>query len=295
MVDAVLALPEGTKLMILAPVAREKKGEFTELFADMQAQGYVRFRVDGEVTKAADLAQAQEDREARHRRGDRPHQGARSRSPTCASGWPRASRRRCAWPRAAPSRWRHGHRRRRALFNAKFACPVCSYSLAELEPRLFSASTRPWAPARACDGLGHREVFDPRAWSPSPRSAWPAAPSRAGTAATATTSPCSKAWPSTTSSTLRRPSSRCPKRCSTCCCTARAKRRSSSATRWKGPTAGKKRSASTPSKASSEHVERRYRETDSALVREELARYRNTQPCPDCGGTRLRARRATCS
>ena len=49
MVDAVLALPAETRLMILAPVAREKKGEFLELFADMQAQGYVRFRVDGQA------------------------------------------------------------------------------------------------------------------------------------------------------------------------------------------------------------------------------------------------------
>ena len=49
MVDAVLALPEDTRLMILAPIAREKKGEFTEVFADLQAQGYVRFRVDGQT------------------------------------------------------------------------------------------------------------------------------------------------------------------------------------------------------------------------------------------------------
>jgi excinuclease ABC subunit A len=52
MVDAVLALPEDTKLMILAPVARERKGEFVELFAEMQGQGYVRFRVAGEPTNS---------------------------------------------------------------------------------------------------------------------------------------------------------------------------------------------------------------------------------------------------
>jgi excinuclease ABC subunit A len=51
----VLALPEDTKLMILAPVARERKGEFTELFAQMQAQGYVRFRVDGQIYDAQSL------------------------------------------------------------------------------------------------------------------------------------------------------------------------------------------------------------------------------------------------
>jgi excinuclease ABC subunit A len=55
MVDAVLALPEGTKLMVLAPVVRDRKGEFTELFQDMQAQGYVRFRVDGVIVEALNL------------------------------------------------------------------------------------------------------------------------------------------------------------------------------------------------------------------------------------------------
>jgi len=55
MVDAAMALPDGTKLMILAPVARDRKGEFLELFADMQAQGYVRFRIDGQTVEAADV------------------------------------------------------------------------------------------------------------------------------------------------------------------------------------------------------------------------------------------------
>src|ERR1700709_251749 len=55
MVDAALALPEGTRLMILAPVVRDRKGEFVELFAEMQAQGYVRFRVDGKIVEASEL------------------------------------------------------------------------------------------------------------------------------------------------------------------------------------------------------------------------------------------------
>ena len=55
MVDATLALPEGAKLMLMAPVARDRKGEFSELFERMQAQGYVRFRIDGQVVEASDL------------------------------------------------------------------------------------------------------------------------------------------------------------------------------------------------------------------------------------------------
>ena len=79
MVDTVLAMPEGTKLLIVAPVAREKKGEFLDLFADMQAQGYVRFRLNGEVVEAENLPGAEEDRKTQHRCGGGPHQGARPR------------------------------------------------------------------------------------------------------------------------------------------------------------------------------------------------------------------------
>jgi excinuclease ABC subunit A len=62
MVDAVLALPEGHALMVLAPVAREKKGEFTELFAQMQALGYVRFRVDGQIYEHENLPRSRRPR-----------------------------------------------------------------------------------------------------------------------------------------------------------------------------------------------------------------------------------------
>ena len=72
MVDAVLALPLDTRLMVLAPVAREKKGEFLDVFAQMQAQGYVRFRINGTIYEAHE----QENRKARHRRGGGPTQSA---------------------------------------------------------------------------------------------------------------------------------------------------------------------------------------------------------------------------
>ena len=142
--------------MILAPVARDRKGEFVDVFAEMQAQGYVRFRVDGQAVRVRRPAQAEEGREARHRRGDRPAQGARR---TSSSGWPKASRPRCAWPTAARSPWRWTAAREH-LFNAKFACPICNYSISELEPRLFSFNS-PVGACPSCDGLGHMEFFDP--------------------------------------------------------------------------------------------------------------------------------------
>ena len=152
MVDATLALPADTRLMVLAPVVRDRKGEFADLFADMQAQGYVRFRVDGTDGRGRRRAEAEEGREARHRRRHRPRQA-------CQPGIA-----------AAPGRELRGgaaHRRRRArialeigtsrraehLFSSKFACPLCSYSLSELEPRLFSFNS-PVGACPTCDGLG---------------------------------------------------------------------------------------------------------------------------------------------
>ncbi len=145
MVDAALALPEGTKLMVLAPVVRDRKGEFVELFADMQAQGYVRFRVDGAAYEAADVPKLKKaekhdidvviDRVKIHRPRD------------CSSGWPRASRRRCASPKAAPSRSR--------WTPAPSTCSPassparCAATRCPSWSRACSRSTRRWAPARA--------------------------------------------------------------------------------------------------------------------------------------------------
>ena len=154
-----LALPEDTKLMVLAPVAREKKGEFTELFAQMQALGYIRFRVDGQIYEHESLPQLK--KTEKHDidvvidrvkvRADLQQRLAESIEAALRVGG------------------HEGHGRVLALemdtgqehlFSSKFACPVCSYSLAELEPRLFSFNS-PMGACPACDGIGQREVFDP--------------------------------------------------------------------------------------------------------------------------------------
>ncbi|MBP8873803.1 MAG: excinuclease ABC subunit UvrA, partial [Polaromonas sp.] len=155
MVDAVLALPEDTKLMILAPIAREKKGEFLDVFAAMQAQGYVRFRVDGQAYEFDDLPKLKKTekhdidvvidrlkvREELKQRLAESFEAALK----LADG------------RAIAQEMDTGTEH---LFNAKFACPVCTYSLSELEPRLFSFNS-PIGACPSCDGLGHMEFFDP--------------------------------------------------------------------------------------------------------------------------------------
>jgi len=164
MVDAALALPEGTRLMILAPVAREKKGEFVDLFEQMQAQGYVRFRVDGQIVETESLPSLKKaekhdidvviDRLKVRPGTDSPH-GASALASRLADSFEAALR--LADGRAIALEMESG---REHLFNARFACPVCGYSIAELEPRLFSFNS-PVGACPTCDGIGTMEFFDP--------------------------------------------------------------------------------------------------------------------------------------
>ena len=179
MVDAVLALPEDTKLMILAPW-RGKKGEFTELFAQMQALGYIRFRVDGQIYEHENLPQLK--KTEKHDidvvidrvkvRADLQQRLAESIEAALRVGGHEGNGRVLALEMDTGQEH---------LFSSKFACPVCSYSLAELEPRLFSFNS-PMGACPACDGIGQREVFDPVRVVAFPRSAWPAVPSGLGPA-----------------------------------------------------------------------------------------------------------------
>ena len=155
MVDSVLALPEDTKLMILAPVAREKKGEFVELFAEMQSQGYVRFRVDGKPYEFDELPKLKKTEKHNidvviDRLKSRTDQTQR-----LAESFEAALR--LADSKAIALEMDTG---KEHLFSAKFSCPVCSYSLADMEPRLFSFNS-PVGACPSCDGLGHKEFFDP--------------------------------------------------------------------------------------------------------------------------------------
>ncbi|HET7865394.1 MAG TPA: excinuclease ABC subunit UvrA, partial [Burkholderiaceae bacterium] len=155
MVDAVLALPEGTRLMVLAPVVRDRKGEFAELFQDMQTQGFVRFRVDGKVFEAADLpALKKTEKHDIDVVVDRLKADPAAKQRLAESF---ESALRIAEGRALALEMDSG---RGHLFSSKFACPVCSYSLAELEPRLFSFNS-PVGACPGCDGLGTMEFFDP--------------------------------------------------------------------------------------------------------------------------------------
>ncbi|WP_299070101.1 excinuclease ABC subunit UvrA [Accumulibacter sp.] len=156
MVDHVLALPEGTRLMILAPVVANRKGEQLDLFAELRAQGFARLRVDGQIHEIDALPKL-----------------AKTHKHTVDVVVDRLKVREDLRQRLAESfetALRHADGRaiayemdneREHFFSAKFACPVCSYSIQELEPRIFSFNS-PMGACQKCDGLGVIQFFDPK-------------------------------------------------------------------------------------------------------------------------------------
>jgi excinuclease ABC subunit A len=290
MVDAVLALPEETRLMILAPLAREKKGEFLDVFADMQAQGYVRFRVNGGIYEYEALPKLR--KTEKHDidvvidrvkvRADLKQRLAESFEAALRLAQGRAiALEMDAPPNADGKPTEH-------LFNAKFACPICSYSISELEPRLFSFNS-PVGACPSCDGLGQQEFFDPERVV-----AFPTLSLASGAI---------KGWDrrngyyfAMLESLAKHYKFDIDKAFDSLPETVRQAILFGSGVEEikfsyvldSGASQGKKVAKKHPFEGIIPNMQRRYRETDSALVREDLARLRSTQHCPDCNGSRLR-------
>ncbi len=286
MVDATLALPPDTRLMVLAPVVRDRKGEFVELFADMQAQGYVRFRVDGTAYEAADVPKLK--KAEKHdidvvidRIKVRP--GLQQR---LAESFEAALR--IADGRAVGLEMDGG---REHLFSSKFACPVCSYSLSELEPRLFSFNS-PVGACPSCDGLGLTTVFDAERVVAFPSLSLASGAVKGWDRRNAYTFSLLESVARHYAFDIDTPFENLP------AAAQQVLLHGSGAdeiafvyeAEGDGRSRGKVRSVkrSHPFEGILPNLTRRYKETDSAAVREDLARYQSAKPCPDCEGTRLR-------
>ncbi len=161
MVDATLALPEGTRLMILAPVVSSRKGEYVDLFDQMQAQGFIRFRVQSGTGPAAvytadDLPTLKKNE--KHSIDvvvDRIRMNPDSRQ-RLAESFETALR-----ISDGKVLTMNMDTEETQVFSNRFACPECGWSLTELEPRLFSFNS-PTGACPDCDGIGHIEFFDPK-------------------------------------------------------------------------------------------------------------------------------------
>ncbi len=156
MVDQVLALPVGDKLMLLAPVISERKGEYQRLFAELNAQGFVRARVDGDLFELDEPPELDLKRKHsievvvdRFRVRD-------DLRPRLAESLETALNLSSGIARVA---WLDEPEKPELIFSARYACPICGYSLPELEPRLFSFNN-PAGACPSCDGLGVEQFFD---------------------------------------------------------------------------------------------------------------------------------------
>ena len=158
MVDHILELPEGTKLMLLAPLVEDRKGEHVQVFETLRADGYIRARIDGKVLELDQIETL--DKKKKHRieavvdrfkvRDDIKTRLADSIETVLklSDGLLRVS-------------YMDEPNKADIVFSAKFACPECGYSLTELEPRIFSFNN-PAGACPTCDGLGVQEFFDPK-------------------------------------------------------------------------------------------------------------------------------------
>jgi excinuclease ABC subunit A len=279
MVDHVLTLAEDTRLMVLAPLVVGRKGEQVELFEELRAQGFVRIRVDGEVHDLDQLPKLK--KTVKHTVEVvvdrlRVREDARQR---LAESFETALRH--ADGRALAVEMDSG---REHLFSAKFACPVCSYSLPELEPRLFSFNN-PMGACSRCDGLGTVSFFDPKRVVAFPDLSLASGAIKGWDRRNQFYFQMLQSLSSHYGFDLEKPYAELPEP------VRHAILHGSGRDKIRFLYIGEKGNRHVREHAFEgvlPNLERRYRETDSVVVREELAKYLNTQPCPECRGTRLR-------
>lgn len=288
MVDQVLALPEGSKIMLLAPVVRNRKGEHLSVFKDLRAQGFVRVRVNGEIFELDGVPEL--DLRKKHTieavvdrlkvREDLQQRLADSFETTLALTDGIAS---VAFIDDEES----NEKRDELLFSAQFACPHCGYSLPELEPRMFSFNN-PAGACDGCDGLGVKQFFDADRVVRHPELSLPAGAIRGWDKRNAYYFQMISSLADHYHFELDTPFEDLPDNIQNIILDGSDHEEIEF--KYFKDRHSKGKSFTTRSHAFEgilPNMDRRYHETDSNVVRDELAKYLNTKPCPDCGGTRL--------
>jgi excinuclease ABC subunit A len=303
MVDRVLTLSEGTRLYLLAPIARGRKGEYKKEFAELQKKGFQRLKIDGRFYEIAEAPTL--DKKYKHdidvvvdRIVVRPDVSARlADSFETALGLSDdgiaivefaegATRSDSSLPVSGREKAAASGQAERIIFSAKFACPVSGFTIEEIEPRLFSFNN-PYGACPECDGLGTELFFEPELIVPDEKLSL----ARGAIAPWTRTSATSPYYQQTLEAL------------------ARAYKQKMT-TPWKDlpedfrnvilygsgedeinfiyDDSVRKYSTKKPFEGVINNVERRWRETDSAWVTEELSRYQSEQACEVCTGYRLK-------
>ena len=286
MVDAVLTLPEETRLMILAPAVVNRKGEQQELLFELRAKGFVRVRVDGKVFEidavpklAKNVKHTVEVVVDRLRvRQELKQRLAESFETALRNGDGRAI------AVEIGKENEDNEPAREHLYSAKFACPICNYALEELEPRLFSFNN-PMGACPRCDGLGSISFFDPKRVVAFPHLSLASGAIKGWDRRNQFYYQLLQSLAKHYDFDLERPFEELPERVKQVVLYGSDKEKIAFqylTDRGRSVTREHAFEGIIP------NLERRYRETDSVMVREELAKYLNSKACPECDGTRLK-------
>jgi excinuclease ABC subunit A len=285
MVDKVLALPEGTRLYLLAPVIRGRKGEYRKEIADWQRQGFQRLKIDGEFYPIEDAPTL--DKKLKHdidvvvdrvvvkadlrvRLSDSVEQALRLADGLATAEWATIEE--------------GATEPKRLLFSERFACPVSGFTITEIEPRLFSFNN-PFGACPACDGLGAKLTFDTDL----------VIPDKEKTLHHGAVAPWSRGPSPLYTQTLQALARHYGFSMDTPWFQLDDKARKvilsgtgSEKVKFTYDDQARKYEVSKPFEGVLPNLERRWRETDSAWVREELGRYQSQTPCETCHGARLK-------
>jgi excinuclease ABC subunit A len=285
MVDKITALPEGTRLFLLAPVVRQRKGEYRKEIADWQRAGYQRLKIDGEFYAIEDAPAL--DKQIKHdidvvvdrivtregmeqRLADSIETALRLADGIAVAQWADA-----AEGESEP---------RRLLFSEKFACPVSGFTIAEIEPRLFSFNN-PAGACPVCDGLGMKLAFDADLVIPDKDKSlhkgavapWSRGPSPLYTQTL-------QALATHYGFSMDKPWRTLPEKAREVVLNGTGAEK----IKFVYDDNARRYEVTKPFEGVIPNLERRWRETDSSWVREELGRYQSEIPCEACGGLRLK-------
>jgi excinuclease ABC subunit A len=281
MVDAVMALPAGTKILLLAPVVKARKGEHTALLDDLRTQGYLRARVDGETIELDDPPKL--DRRKKHDidvvidrlsvKADIELRLAESFETALKLADGVALIARLDDPKAEP-----------LAFSNKFACPICGYSIPELEPRLFSFNN-PTGACPDCDGLGVRMFFDPQRVVANPQLSLEGGAVRGWDHRSTFYFQMIQSLAKHFKFDLTVPWQKLPERVRKLVLYGSGDEKVQF--KYDNTKKGNHWEWKHAFEGIIPNMQRRYTETESSAVRDELGKYQSTQICSTCGGTRL--------
>jgi len=279
MVDRVMAMEEGTRLLLLAPVVRDRKGEYRKELAELQRRGFTRAKVDGTIYEIAEVPAL--NRKIKHeieavvdrivvRDGIAPRLADSFETALAMSD--------------GVAYAEHPDGSNRTVFSSRFACPVSGFTIEEIEPRLFSFNS-PHGACPACDGLGREMFFDPQMVVPDERLGL------AEGAVAPWTGSQSPYYDQTLQSLARhyKVTTKTPWRD-----LPDAVRdgilygTGSESVSFTYKDGIRSYTVSKPFEGVLKNLQRRWQETDSAWVREEMSRYQAEKPCAACAGARLK-------